>query len=428
MTTWRLSVAAPSGVVDVALPASTPVITFLPALADMAGMGGLGARSPALCRVDGTALDTALSLADSGITNGDVLVMTWAQPSPARQPSFDAARNLARPAPAQAASSACDIAATVACGLTGLVAITFIGWSGARVASVIAATTAAACTSVGGFIIQRVPAPVKCGIVALLCGTAGSLAVPGGPSAANAVLGVTATATVAVLSAHLTHVSESWVVAVTVIAAAMATATVTAALLNGRLPAVGVGLAIVALCCLSGAARIAMVTVGISVPENEFGVRHADRAGRARDVTTGLTIGFSVLAGVGVAVTSLGTLLHDRSRIGTVAFGAVATAALLLRVRADGTHAAWSITGGLIGAGAVVTLVAATWPAYGAWLSAAVVAAPTAIWTINATNSFRSPTLTRCLDFVGHATLAATVPLGLWVCGLYGFARELTLP
>ncbi len=99
-TFCRVTVAAPTTRVDLAVPAQVPVAALLPALlrhaGDPAGAGGDGGSSDGgavhggwvLRTVDGTTLDPAVSLDAAGVHDGDLLLLQngW---DPASRPLYD---------------------------------------------------------------------------------------------------------------------------------------------------------------------------------------------------------------------------------------------------------------------------------------------------------------------------------------------------
>ncbi|MGK2879416.1 MAG: type VII secretion integral membrane protein EccD [Mycobacterium sp.] len=442
MSICRISVAAPSGVVDVTVPTSAPLVTYLAALTELVDNGGtaspVGSRParPTLCRVDGSVVDPALSLADNAVADGDVLVLTYAEPHRTAPTSFDATRALAAPDPLPAMAAATDPFVTAGCGATGLAALWIAGIAGTGGATVIAAAAAAVCVLAGAAPARRagrVQVVLWCTTVSALCGTAGFFAVPGDAGMASAMLAVTAAGAAAVLAVHLARCPVSTAVAVAVAAAASSAAGLGGLLLPGQLTAVGAALTLLGLCCGCASARVAMRVVGISavppgVSGGGFGVVRPDRAARARAIAAGLAVGWSVAVGTGVAVTALGTWADGVARARAVAFGAMVAAALLLRNRIGAANGIAAAIGGTTSAAAVVILAAGSWPAWSPWLGtlAIALASAFAVKPLLLRGS-HPPSVARGLDLLAGATLAATVPLALWVCDAYSLVRGLDL-
>lgn len=435
MPMCRVSVAAPGGVVDVALPARAPVATYLAELLDLVrtrcpAAEDRGFGLPNLSRVDGSVLDATQSLADNAVIDGDVLVLTYGRPQPAAPAPFDPARSLAPSGTPTASQRSVDTLTALTC-VAGAAALVMAALAGGRGVAAAAATVCAIAVSLVGIVIRRTAGRSGglfwCSAVTVLAGCAGFLVVPGGPAAPNVSLGVTAATAAAITYLHLTQCCETGTLALAIPMCTVTAIAMAAVLLPGQRVAVGPAVTVAALWALCSAARIAMAAVSISPlpPNSTYGVRHPDRGPRAHRVTRGLTIGTSLAAGIGVAATSLCAASDSGSRIATLLFAFAVAAALLLRTRLTTVDTA---AGGLLSGGCAVVLVAASWPTLGAWLAALVVLAAALVSATGAAPfGFRSPSARRVLDLLSYATLAATVPLALWVSEIYTVLRGLEL-
>lgn len=424
MTLCRVSIAAPDGVVDVVLPTTVPVMTYLPALTDIvethcATPLATWGNAPSLCRLDGSTLELGDSLLDSAISDGDVLVLTYARPPGAPPMSFDPARSISS-APESSATPAFP---TALCASVGTVVLVVAAYAGGRAAALAAGAAAMVCVSVAAVTLRRSGGQRQlwCVVGTALSGVLGFFAVPGPPAAPNVLLGVTAAALCAVVTGHLSDSSRSRLVVVGVIATALSAAALGAVVFEDQLAAVGAALTILALTCLALAARLAMGAVGVAAapPGDGFGVRRPERADRAGEITAGLTVGCAVAASVGVAVTLLGTVLGGGTFCGAVVFGSVVAATLLLRNRLYPSAA--SLVSAALSAGAVAVLIATHLPSWGACLGAAFVVAACASALMP--SRVPTPTAARLLDLLYYTTLAASVPLAMWVSGAYTLIR-----
>lgn len=424
MTLCRVSIAAPDGVVDVLLPTTVPVMTYLPALTDIvethcaATLVTCG-NAPSLCRLDGSTLELGDSLLDSAVSDGDVLVLTYARHPGTARMSFDPVRSISS-APD---SSAAPTFPAALCASVGTVVLLVAANAGGRAAALAAGAVAMVGVSIAAVAVRRSVGQRRlwCVLGTALSGVLGFFAVPGPPAAPNVLLGVTAAAFSAVVTGHLSESSRSGIVVVGVIATALSAAALGAVVFEDQLAAVGAALTILALTCLALAARLAMGAVGVAAepPGDGFGVRRPERADCARDITTGLTVGCAVAASVGVAVTILGTVLAGGTFYGTAVFGSVVAVALLLRNRLYPSAAA--LVSAALSGGAVAVLIATHLPSWGACLGAAFVVAACA--SALTPSRVPGPTAARLLDLLYYTTLAASVPLAMWVSGAYTLIR-----
>lgn len=395
------------------LPASTAVATFLPDVVDIVerhcpAYPGSPIRAAAtLCRIGGSPLDTSCSLADSSIEDGDVLVLTYAEPRPATFAPFDPARTIAAASTEDSAPPA--VLTMTAWGATGVATLMVAEMAGARWSAVVAAGFAA--IAIGRALARGGSHPWPSAVLlTLLCAVGGVSAVPGDPAQPHVLLGITAGAVAAVVSAHLVRCPVRWTVAVIVVATAAVVSALGSVLFPDGAAVVGVALTLVALGGLCCSARATLLLGAVSTP-------HA--------VAAGLAIGWSTAAGIGVALTSM-VAAHDGEQcLATAVFAAVVAVALLLRTRLA-TADPYEIFGGVLCAGAAAVVVALQWPGCGVLL--APIAVVVAVAGTAAPPAFRSPSAARFLDLLTHAALAATVPLAVWVCQLYPLVRGWAVP
>ncbi|MEB3067975.1 EsaB/YukD family protein [[Mycobacterium] vasticus] len=362
----RVAVYTDSGHADLTLPAGVPVSALIASIVDLLPRRtgpqelrpyrlGLPGRSP---------LDGSKTLAHHGIRDGAVLALTRAE-YPVTEPVFDdPAEQLAATARA-AARSWTPVAARLTAGL--------------------AAST--------------------------MCGVAGFVAVPGGPGAPNALLGLAAAGTVAALT----------------------------------VPSSGCGPTLrVALCCLAGLAVLAavagMVTVATGISGQVVGaaavaaavvllraagrvaVRVCGRSGTAHELLTGLVVGSASMAVLGAGGIALTAPVPGVPRLVGVAFTAAAGATLVLRARshADARQITALLAGGVITLG-VAVLSAGTGP----WQAATAVLLGGAALATGFAAQADSPLARRAAEVLESLTLGALLPLACWVAGVYGAIRGL---
>lgn len=423
----RVTIVVDGSEVDVALPATPPVFSYLAALTDIVETRGtpLTTGAPMLSRIDGSVLDLTQSLADSSVADGDMLVLSHAVAQHPTRPSFDAVRGL-QPGPASIRWS--RPALTALWAGAGIVGVVVAAASGARGTALVVAAVG---VTLGGIASRRRDGWLWCIAITVLSGAIGLFAIPGAPAAPQVFLGVTAAAGAAVLSVHVLRCPLPWIVATGVAAGAVSTAALGSVVFPGRLVMTGTAITLVALAGMGCAARIAMLAAGMSAapPGGQFGLRRPEQAGLARDVTTGLTVGCGLAAGVGVASAALNAARSHEAFWSTAAFGMVVTLALVLRSRlCTGDAAVAALGGGGACAGAVALLLAIRSPSWGACMGALLIAsAAAAAWKPSAPLSSRAPVAARVLDLVFYTALAATVPLAVWASDVYHLIRGLDL-
>jgi hypothetical protein len=377
----RVAVHADTVHADLALPAGVPVATLIASVVDlMARRDGPHALRPHRLGLPGRApLDSSQTLAQQGIRDGAVLVLTRADDLPAT-PRFD------------------DPAEQVA----AMVRATACPWSP------VARRLTAVLTASG------------------LAGVAGFVAVPGGRGTPNALLAVAAAGTVAVSAVPSSGCSGS----ARAVLCCLAGLSVAAAVVGMACAATGISLQAVGAVAAAGATvvvraagRIALVVGGLSRRPA------ADRTGRARDLLSGLVAGSAaavVLGSVGVAA---GQPVAGVPRLVGAAFAATAGAVLLLRARShtDGWQIAALVTGGVVVLGVAVLSAAVDAAPHRVWPAAVAAALSGAAVVLGFTAPAGSPLLRRGAELLEGVALGALVPLACWLCGVYGAARGLGL-
>lgn len=370
----RIALHAGTAQVDLELPTGVPVAALIPEITDIATAPRPGARY-LLHRPGLPVLDGAKTLAQHGIRDGTVLVLTDGAPAPPA-PRFDDAGE--------------QVAAAMRATVPGL--------------SPRAGRLAAALAGTG------------------LAGVAGFVAVPGGPGAPNALLAAAAAGAVAVLTAQFTGAGGPALTAVCGLAVLSVAVALAVELTGISLPALGALVAGAALGVLATAARIAVAVTGLPRRPGPPSADLDARQHRASQLLAGLVVTGSVAAAVGA-----GGAAGGRSAAG-VGFATAVGLGLLLAARRhrDRVPIAALITGGVTTLGAALLAGAAGAPQQRLWFAAA--AAALAAAALGA--GFQpgpSAAARRGAELLEFAVLAAVLPLAGWVCGWFDTVRALSL-
>jgi type VII secretion integral membrane protein EccD len=394
--------------VDVALPSGAPVAELLPAIVELVDdrpWAADVARRWRLDRPSGDGLEESLSLADNGVRDGDLLVLSSDQ-----APVFGPLRRTAYHAVTTAQSRVLhpwDQLPDCACVLAGVLAALMLastaGSPGAAVNAVIAAVCAAAATAATVAAGHDLASGVMA--VALVCAT-GFLAVPSGPAAPNVFLAATAAFTAALL---LQRVSGRTVPALTA-AAALSLLTAAATLVALPVGVVGAALSTGSVALLAVAPRLSVLTAGLG-----SGHHQGDAAARAvtgHATLTGFVAAGAAGAGSGVVVVAMAP---NVTAPGAITFTTVIAAVLLLRARSyvDPPRRIALAAGGLV---SVVTVVYLTVSAHRGLVGAAA-----GVLVIGGLLAARRPRfgapVARLLDVLEYGALAAVLPAACWMLG-----------
>lgn len=450
----RVSIHAGSAVADLVLPSEVPVAVLTPTVVDILqarrGDDGLTAKRYHLSLPGYPALDPSKTLAQSGIDDGAVLLLSQGSTPPPAFLHYDEAE-------------------AVAAARAGSDTSTNPGYR--RAARIIAAVAANAMTAIGMLVLARnalsatardrhatVAVLVIVGVIALLAAAltdrlhgdavaepalnavgitfaaiAGFVAVPGGPGIYNVLLAATAAAVTCVLAIRASRRAAVALTAASCAATVGAVAALVGAITGAPPYAIGAASALISLGLLGVAARVSIVLAGLSPrvqpmpgtdePEAN-GAGLAARALRADAWLSSLLTAFASSAAVGAVV----TVLAGAQRMSCIAFGSITGALLLLRARS--THDARALTfviAGIAVVGTTVAVAASSTPGRGPWMAAATAALAAGVMFLG----FVAPTLStplvlrRSLDALEWLALVGTVPLTCWLCGLYGAARGL---
>ncbi|MGV0626189.1 EsaB/YukD family protein [Mycolicibacter minnesotensis] len=379
----RIAVHTATAHADLTLPSGVPVATLIPVIADLLpGPADRPSLLPYRLGEPGMpALDGTKTLAQQGVRDGSVLVLTrsdYADP------------------PVRFTDPIEQVAANVQ--------------AVARPWSPVARRLTAALAASG------------------LAGVAGFVAVPGGPGTPNALLAVAAAATVALVFVPPSgcdapvRTTLCCLAGLALLAAVAGLAAAMTGVPLSRLGAVsaaaGVGLSRVA-------GRIAGQATGLSRRLEPTAVQ----AGAAHDLLTGLVAAAAALVALGALASVAGAPVAGAPPGVGVAFATVAGAALALRAGShrDGAQIAALLIGGTTAVG--IALLAAGFGAdVGAarlWPAAVAVTLAGAVIGHGFTVSAPPPLARRIAEVVEALALGALVPLAGWLCGVYGAAGGL---
>ena len=441
----RVSVHAGAAVVDLALPSGMPVAALLPPIVDILKAHGVsdlvGARYQ--LTIPGTAtLDSSMTLAQNGVCDGDLLVVSRsATPLPAfrhddvaeavsetlngRTSSPSRIRRVRRLSAALAAGSLTGI------GDLALIRNTFTanaeGHLGetAGIAALVAFVAAMTATLARRAYRDAMAGLTLSLIATAFAATAGFLAVPGAPGLPNVLLAAAAAAVAAALAMRVSDCGESTLTTVSCFATLVAVATFGGVATGAPLYVVGAVSTLVSLGLLGVAAHAAVVLAGLSPKQAGFATAVCDlgaKALRADAWLSTLLAAFSSLAAIGAIV----TVLAGTPRSGCTAFAAATGALLLLRANsADTNRNLVCVIGAVVAIGTTFGLTAIRAPEHGPWIAAGTtlaVAAAVYLGFVAPGISF-SPIARKSIELLECLVLIAMVPLTCWICGLYGAAR-----
>ena len=384
-----------------------------------------------LDRLRGGRCDESMTLHESGVSDGEVMVLSPVDapvPGPLREDSFRTVSDCA----SESTSHQRVSSAFRACA--GVVAVIALGYSGARGGAPLVAAGTALISAAVCVVAARRQETTRCTLhgwsVGFLC-MAGFFVVPGGPGAPGLALGAAAGCA---SSIWLLRVGRGDVWLFTGMAAALAllaAVTAFALVVPVDLATSGAVLGVVALGALGMAGRLAVVLTGLrpSFPgdRDSAGVDEVSRsvAVGGHAVCTGLVAGSATAATMAAAAIAVGHL-GATSWFRGCALTAVLAALLLLRSRLYADPRCRAALGwcGLLSAATAVALATVSVPRYAG--PAVVLGVALAGWC-RAGQGGRDSSWARGGDVAEYMLLATVVPLACWVCGGYELARSLSI-
>jgi type VII secretion integral membrane protein EccD len=450
----RVSVHAGTAVVDLSLPAGVPVATLIPPIVDILegrdadSSSGLVGRRYHLSLPGASALDTSTTLAQNGIRDGAVMVLSQAR-TPPPVPRYDdvaEAVSATLDTTARRSNQSRDRQATrltgavVASCLTGVGTVTLIrnalsgNVTSYRGATAGVAVLVAFVTLLFAVFAHRAHSDSIAGltlsvIATVFAAVAGFLAVPGAPGVPSVLLAAMAAAVMSVLAMRLSGCGVVTLTAVSCFAMVVAIAALAGVITAAPLRIVGSLSALVCLGLLGVAARLSIVLARLSPrlpPAADLDTADclAAKAIRADKWLTSLLASFSCSAAVGAII----TVLTGAPRLSCIAFATVTGSLLLLYARPMGrSRTLMFVVSGIATTGTTFGVIAASTPDHGPWIAAmtAMLAATAIYLGFVAPAMSLSPVVRRSVELLECLALVAMVPLTCWICGLYGTVRGL---
>lgn len=421
--------------VDLVLPADCPVAVLMPSIVDVALGSSVAATDPQrwnLHRVGGDRLDASMTLREHDVRDGDLIILgVGVVPTRPRRP-VDAGRAVAG-AVDQTPSAALRAAVPVACLAVTLGGAPMLAWSGntgETSAHLWTAGALAAGAAAGAVVIARTPGqlPVVLSLAAVLFATvAGFLAVPGSPWSPALLLAASAGFAVSILMLRMADRATSTLTAVAAMTGTIAAVGAIGVTATPPIEAAAAMLTVVSVGALSAAPKLTVAVAGIGPSRPDVGDR---RAGIAHRVLTGLIAGWSAAAVLGIAAVAVAALQTAAPAGLTAAFAADVGLLLLLRQR---THVEVRRRLALGASGVTALLLAmavvvSTAPRHAFWICAAATVVSTSLLHLADRGVSSNPAVHQSFQTLEYVALAAVVPLALWVSGVYGLVRDLSLP
>jgi type VII secretion integral membrane protein EccD len=427
--------------VELALPRDAPVGLLLPSVVDLVAHDVEIAADEGLkwhlSRIGQGRLDETISLRDNAVRDGELLLLaTSATPTPVRVPD-DRWQVLVETSDRRCAPKR---AATAACLGTATLGATALAWSGVvtqATGHVVTAGAIAATAAIAAVAVRRAhPDTIvvfTLSVIAVVFGAvAGFLAVPAGPSTANALLAAAVACSGSILLLGLTRCGAICLTALATAAALTSTAAACGVAWTLPVTTTGALLATLSLGALGVAPRLSITAAGLapSVPTSE--PREDDfnpvtpRAITAHESLTGLVIGSAAAAALGAA---LAVSDIPDSRPGAVLFAAVVGLVMVLRARThiDVYRCVALVAAGMTAVAASCAGVVVSTPGQANWVC--LVATAVGVSLLGRGFGVTENLLARrAVDVLEYAALAAVLPVACGVSGLYGLVRGLSLP
>ena len=453
-----MSVYADSAHVELVLPAAVPIGSLIPPIvevlaADCDHRGEPAAIRHQLSTPGDTALDLSKTLAQLGIRDGTILILTSSS-TELRAPRFhDTAEAISVLLAARVHPWTQQTAR-----LTGALAASWLAGAGAAVLIRTAFDTndarrsggAGVASAVGviallaALVVYRVFRDMTAGLTLGLVATgfaalAGLLAVPGGPGAPNALL-ATAAAAASAAALRVMGCGAAVFSALCCFAAVAATAAIVATVSAAPLPAIGAASAAISLVLVEASAPMSIMLAGLSpqlesepaAPRDELAPhRLSAKVVSANTWLTSLVVAFSASAALGAIGTAAGPYSAGGPRWLGIVFAAVTGCVLLLRARSqrDPARTVALIASGIATLSATLVIAAAAYPRDTLYIAAAATMLAAAALCLGFITRARtlSPVARRSVELLEYLALAVIVPLACWICGLYSTARGLKL-
>ncbi|MDO0972641.1 type VII secretion integral membrane protein EccD [Mycolicibacterium frederiksbergense] len=417
--------------VDLALPRHAELGLLLP---DIVGLvvgdeaTDVAPQGWRLDRLRGGHCDESMTLHESGVSDGDVMVLSLVDapaPGPLPENPFHTVSGAeagpeSRPAMSAGFWTCAGLAAVIALGYSGI-------HGGAPMPAAGTASLSAAVCLIVAWRRDAMRSTLHGLSVGFVC-IAGFLAVPGAGGAPGVTFGAAAGCVAAL---WLLRTAGGDVCSLTAAATASAAVAVVAAfslVVSVDLAAWGAVLGALSLAVLGAAGRVTLVLNGLRPPFPGEGIADpvsAASAAGAREVFAGLVTGSAAAITLAVGAITTGCL-GTTTWLPGFALAAALAALLLLRTRCYADRRCRTALGwcGLICAATAVALATVSAPRYAG--PAVVLTVALAAWC-RAGRGTRAASWARGADVAEYILLAGVVPLACWVAGVYEVVRSMSV-
>jgi type VII secretion integral membrane protein EccD len=424
-----------------------PVATLIPPVIDTLKAHGISELTTTRYRLSlpgMAAMNGSMTLAQCGVRDGDVLVLSSSEPQPPAFRCDDVAETVSATLHGRMSSKSENhrttrLSAALAAGcLTGIGGLALIrNTFTTAVFRQPGATAGIAALMASVFLMsavlaQRTYRDATAGLTLSLIATAfaaiaGFLVVPDTPGVANVLLAATAAAVTAVLAMRVTDCGAVTLTAVSCFSSVVAIAAFGGVLTGAPTYVIGASCALGSLGLLGLAPRAAVVLAGLAP---KLSTDPADdvvaKAIRADAWLASLLAAFASSAAVGAVV----TVLAGMPRISCTAYAAATGTLLLLRANSTDSKGTFVCASCVVATiGTTFGVAAVSTPQHGPWIATAtavLVAAAVCLGFVAPRISL-SPVTRRSIELLESSILVAMVPLACWICGLYDTARGLHL-
>jgi len=437
----RLAVQHGPNTVELALPSDAPVGVLLPSVVDLVGPDGAAIEEGLqwhLSRIGQGPLDESMSLRDNAVRDGELLLLaTAAIPAPIRVPDdrwqalIETCGRQSAPKPLTAAAGLC----------TAMLGATALAWSGVvtpAAGHVVTAGATAAGAAIAAVVARRARQESTIvgalSVIAVVFGAvAGFLAVPAGPSTANALLAAAVACSISIMLFRVTCCAAICLTALATSGALTSAAAAVGVAWTFPIASAGAVLATLSLGALGMAARLSITASGLAPPMPTSEPREDDaftlmtpRAITAHESFTGLVIGSAAAAALGAMLVA--SDMPD-SRPAAVLFAVAVGLVMVLRARThiDVYRRAALVTAGMAAVAASCIDIVVSAPGQANWMCLAAAAAGVSMLG-RGFGAAGNPLARRAIDVLEYVALASVLPLACWVGGLYGLVRGLSMP
>ena len=429
----RVAVHHDGRTVELALPNTVDLADLLPSIVDIVHADGeTGPGRWELHRCGGLALDDSRTLQENQIRDGELLWLTTVDPPPFRWLEYDAGQIVADNAVRGTRLRHVSLGVALTVSMAGAVALVHSArlapdmwqWmvgAGLSVTAIAGAVTTDRTRHTPQLVIC-------CAVIAVMfAAIAGAIAVPAGPLAAHLLLASAAAFSVSVLLLRLIDCGTTVLTGLATVTLLTAVASLTGVTTGLALDAAGAMLTTLSFTALGAAPRIAISLSRIG-PNSSSGHVDGVRAAQAHSIVTGLLSGSSAAASIGVLLVVHGQADGRCPPLLAAAFATVTGIALTLRTRSHVDpmrQSALAVAGTVCLLAAFTTLVLAA-PHAAHWLSL-LTAAAAVVALLPFLDVPVGPTTRRAAEIAEYVMLAAVVPVGCWVAGVYALVRDAAL-